>query len=106
MPEVTVIARFQAKPGRENGLQQALRAAVRGTHGEEGCRLYALHRSAEDPLDFLLVERWVSREALDIHFTTPHFKALGSLLPDLVAVPADVKIYLSLPEGEIGKGIL
>ncbi len=106
MPEVTVIARFEAKPGREKEVRHALREAVRGTHTEPGCRLYALHRSEDNPLGFMLVERWVSREALDLHFATPHFKTLGNRLFDLLTAPADVKIYLSLPEGEADKGIL
>jgi quinol monooxygenase YgiN len=98
MAELTVIARLKARPGKEAELEQALRAAVAPTHEEPGCLRYALHRSTDDPATFLLVERWVSKAALDQHMETPHLKALRGKFKELLD-GRDVGLYELLPEG-------
>ena len=98
MAELTVIARVKAKPGKEAELEQALRAVVGPTHAEPGCLRYALHRSTGDPATFVMVERWVSKAALDQHLETPHLKALRAKFGDLLE-GRDVALYELLPEG-------
>ncbi len=98
MAELTVIARVKAKPGKEAELEQALRAVVGPTHAEPGCLRYALHRSTDDAATFVMVERWVSKAALDQHMETPHLKALRGKFKELLD-GRDVGIYELLPEG-------
>ena len=102
MAELTVIARLKARPGKEAELEQALRGAVGPTHAETGCLRYALHRSTDDPATFVMVERWVSREALDQHLEAPHLKAIRARFKALVEA-RDVGIYDLLPEGKAEK---
>jgi len=102
MAELTVIARLKARPGKEAELEQALRVVVTPTHAEPGCLRYAFHRSTDDPATFLLVERWVSREALDQHLEMPYLKALRARFPELVE-GRDVGLYELLPEGRSEK---
>ncbi|MEI9866587.1 MAG: antibiotic biosynthesis monooxygenase [Limisphaerales bacterium] len=49
---ITVVATFQAKPGKEAELKKALISLVAPTHKEAGCINYDLHVSAEDPANF------------------------------------------------------
>jgi quinol monooxygenase YgiN len=99
MAELTVIARLNARSGKEAELEQALRAVVAPTHAEPGCLRYALHRSSNDPATFVLVERWVSKEALDQHLEMPYLKALRARFQELVE-GRDVNLYELLPEGK------
>jgi quinol monooxygenase YgiN len=73
---IQVIAEAIAKPGEEEALFRALHACVAPTRAEPGNRGYILHQDLDDPAKFFFYETWVSREALNEHLTTPHFKAL------------------------------
>lgn len=105
MPEITLVVRMNAKPGREEAVARALRAAVAPTHSEPGCLRYALHRAIDEPTVFVLVERWRSQSDLDEHMQTPHLVELLSVLEALLAEPADVGRYELLPEGDPQKAL-
>ncbi len=99
MPPVTVIARAQAKPGKESELKSHFLAVVPPTHEETGCIRYALHRSVENPAEFVMVERWESKEHLDRHLATPHVQKLFKDIAGLVLAPPDIAVLESLPAG-------
>ena len=50
------------------------RTVISATHKEAGCIAYDLTSSITEPNCFVFVERWESREALGLHFETPHLK--------------------------------
>ena len=79
--QVSVIARAKARPGMEEKLQQAIEEAVGPTRSEEGCINYDLHRSSEDPSEFLLYENWRSKADLDAHLELPHIKTCWRSFP-------------------------
>jgi quinol monooxygenase YgiN len=106
MSGLTVMARAKAKPGREAELEQAMRAVVAPTHQEAGCVRYTVHRSVIDPSEFVTIESWTSKEAVDHHFATPHVQALLKKVPDLLIQPPDIMMYELLPEGHSDKGRL
>ena len=66
MSEVVVVGSFKAQPGKEAEAVEAFKALVDPTHHEEGCILYALHQGTDDPRRLAFVERWASRELLDV----------------------------------------
>jgi quinol monooxygenase YgiN len=106
MPELTVIAKAKSKPGREADLERDLRAIVGPTHAESECLRYTLHRSLEDPSLFITIERWVSKEAIDRHFGTPHIQSLLKKAGDLLVGPPEITVFELLPEGQSTKGTL
>ena len=69
---LTVIATFEAKPGKETALRAALSALVEPTRTEAGCLNYDLHESAESPTKFLFHENWTSKAHLDAHLQSAH----------------------------------
>jgi quinol monooxygenase YgiN len=73
---ITVVATFQAQPGKKKELRAALTGLVAPTRKETGCLNYDLHVSPEDPAKFLFHENWASRAHLDAHFHSPHIQAL------------------------------
>jgi quinol monooxygenase YgiN len=90
---VTVIATFQARPGKEAELRTLLAGLVAPTRKEAGCLNYDLHCSAEDSAKFLFHENWVSKTHLDAHLQSPHIKALLPCVDGLCAGSPQVTIW-------------
>lgn len=90
---VTVIATFQARPGKENELQQALTSLVAPTRQEAGCLNYDLHVLSENPGRFLFHENWTSKAALDAHLQSPHIKALLPRVPELAVGMPEITLW-------------
>ena len=70
---ITFTVAITALPGEEDALAAEARRLVRPTRAERGCVQYVLHRSKEQPGQFLFYEIWASREALERHWQSPHF---------------------------------
>lgn len=93
---VTVVATFQAKPGKENELKAALTALVEPTRKEAGCINYDLHQLPEDPKKFLFHENWTSRAHLDTHLQSAHLKALLPRVPELTVASPEIQIWTKI----------
>lgn len=103
---ITVIARAEARPGKEAALEKAWRLSILPSHQEEGCLFYTLQRSKQNPSVFLSVEGWVSPEALDRHMASPHVQTLIQTVSSLITAPPEITVYDPLPEGDPHKGVL
>ncbi|MGD9570713.1 MAG: putative quinol monooxygenase [Thermoleophilia bacterium] len=106
MSEVVVVVVAQAKPGQGDAALAAFGEVSVPTHAEEGCIRYALHRSAADPDQIVLVERWASREALDEHLATTHLQEFRASSGDLWAGPMQIIVTTPQPAGDPAKGTL
>jgi quinol monooxygenase YgiN len=83
MNRLTVVATFQARPGKEADLRAALISLLAPTREEPGCVSYDVHQSADDPAKFLFYEIWQSKEALDAHLRSPHLQKLVPRVDEL-----------------------
>ncbi len=90
---ITVVATFQARPGKEAELKKALISLVAPTRAEAGCLNYDLHASPEDAGKFLFHENWISPAALDAHMKTPHIAALLPRVDELCIAFPEIKIW-------------
>jgi quinol monooxygenase YgiN len=90
---VHVVARYLAKPGKEDEVMGLLTALVAPSRRELGCYQYDLLRNPVDPRDFCFVERWEDDQAVDQHSATAHVKTAGAQVESLVEVPPDVRRY-------------
>jgi len=70
----TITVHFTAKSGQEDALAAELMALVAPTRAEPGCLLYTLHRSSDNPAEFLFYEAWVDKAAYEAHRQTPHMQ--------------------------------
>ncbi|MFE0648202.1 putative quinol monooxygenase [Streptomyces sp. NPDC059534] len=91
---LTVIAGFEAKPGREDDLRTALEAMIEPSVAEEGCLAYEPYADPDRPSRMVIIEEWTGREALDLHFTTPHFAHVAEVLDRVLAEPFTIR-YLT-----------
>ncbi len=93
MKTITVVATFQAKPGKEIELKKALLTLPGPTRLEAGCINYDLHVSSTDAGKFLFYENWTSKELLDAHLQSPHIHALLPRLDDLAVGMPEIVIW-------------
>ncbi len=90
---VTVVATFQAKPGKEADLRKALISLVVPTRQEAGCINYDLHVLPEDPAKFLFHENWTSKAHLDAHLKNTHIQLLLPRLDELCIGMPEIVIW-------------
>ena len=90
---VHVLARYTARPGKEDALKAVLIGLVPPTRRELGCYQYDLHVDNSDARQFCFVERWDDEAALDQHLETSHLKKALTQIEDLVEVPPDIRRY-------------
>ena len=90
---ITVVATFQARPGKKTELKNALIGLVAPTRKEAGCINYDLHASPEDPAKFLFHENWTSKAHLDAHLKTAHIAALLPRVDELCVAFPEIKIW-------------
>ena len=90
---VTVIATFQARPGKETELRGALIGLLAPTRMEAGCLNYDCHQSADDPAKFLFHENWTSKAHLDAHLQSTHLQALLPRVDELCTQSPQVTLW-------------
>ena len=95
---IHVIAEAIAKSGQEGALYRTLHACVAPTRAEPGNRGYTLHQDLDNPARFFFYETWASREALNVHLTTPHFKALDKNAKPLIARELSIAVLRAFDE--------
>jgi quinol monooxygenase YgiN len=98
---VVVVATVVPKPGREEETESAFRDAIAATHAQDdGCELYALHRSVRGKEGFVVIEKWASADALGAHASGAAFAALSARFEDLLAEPLGVTVMTAIPAGD------
>ena len=96
MKTLTVVAIFQARPGKEADLRAVLLAMLAPTRQEAGCLNYDLHASPDDPAKFLFHENWASQAALDAHFQSSHVQALIPRVDGLCAAAPSITTWVQI----------
>lgn len=71
---IVLAVHMEAAAGREQELENELRALLGPTRGEPGCLAYELHRDPERPGRFMFYEKFRNQAALDAHLDSPHFR--------------------------------
>lgn len=93
MNNITVVATFAAKPGKEAELKKALLSLIAPTRKETGCLNYDLHQSPDEPAKFLFHENWTSRAHLDAHLKSPHIEVLLPRMSELCVGLPEIKVW-------------
>ena len=104
-PMIT-LAIIEPLPEHAVAVEQALRAAVGAAHAEPGCELYALHRTNDEPVRFVMIEQWVDADALSAHMEGDGVKSLLPVLAGTLAKPPQVLRLTAVPEGDTKLGRL
>ncbi len=83
----TVIVVLEAKSGKEIELESALKTVAELSRLENANVEYRLHKSINDPKQFILYENWASKEEHLKQFEKPYIKKLGNILESLLVKP-------------------
>ncbi|MEV6265120.1 putative quinol monooxygenase [Streptomyces sp. NPDC051784] len=94
---LTLVARFVAKPGQEERLRDELNAMIAPSVAEEGCLGYQPFTDPNHPERMIILEEWASSEALDHHFTLPHFQHVANVLDEVLAEPFTLRKLTDIP---------
>lgn len=70
--ELCIIARFHARPGREEAVSEAMLGGMGPTKEEPGCLSIQHFRGLRDPRLFFIVSRWKDEAAFERHAELPH----------------------------------
>jgi quinol monooxygenase YgiN len=106
MPEVILVARLTAKPGREAEVEAMYHGLMVPTHAEAGCELYALHRVKDNPGQLVFIEKWASMEALMGHAASAHMAVAKAAIEDTLVGPWELTFLEAMPGGDPAKGAL
>ena len=90
---VIITAILKAKEGKGDLLEQELKKMVQKVHTEPGAIMYVAHRDINNPLRFLIYERYKNKEATEEHRSTPHFKEFSKVLESLADGRMEVNFY-------------
>ncbi len=71
---IAVLATYRARPGAGDEVADLLAHYQRLVRREPGCRYFGATRDPEDPEVFVLFEQYHSREALDTHVASAHYR--------------------------------
>lgn len=82
---IVLAVRYQGHKGRGDEIAEAMREMVALAREEDGCELYLVARSTEDPDVFVLHEHYRDEQSFDAHLQTEHFKRIveGRVVPML-----------------------
>jgi quinol monooxygenase YgiN len=76
-PEVAVVVRYQAQPGRGNEVAALLARHTAATRPEPGNLDFVALRGTEDPDSFVLYERYADSDAFEAHTASPHYEGIA-----------------------------
>ena len=83
--QLTVIAKFTAKPDHADAVGAGLLGQLDQTRDEAGSIDYHLHRDLDDPAIWIVYENWRSRADFDAHLEQPYSAALRDRFPEMLA---------------------
>jgi quinol monooxygenase YgiN len=74
---ITLAVNYLIRSGHEREAENYLRELRAQSRREPGCRTYEVHRSLEEPREFLIFEQYDNLDALEAHRRTQHFLQFG-----------------------------
>ena len=93
---VTVVARNYAMLDKMDTILELYEELVAETKKEKGCVSYTLYRDASEKEKLIMIEEWESREDLDNHMNSEHFKRLVPETKKYMTKPVEINIIEKL----------
>ncbi|MCJ7515046.1 MAG: antibiotic biosynthesis monooxygenase [Dehalococcoidia bacterium] len=93
---IVVAAKLKAVEGKGDELEQEFRKLVPKVLKDPGAIVYAVHRKADAPNEFLVYEKYENGEAFKFHGSTEHFKEFSKSIASLLDGRPDVALYKEL----------
>jgi quinol monooxygenase YgiN len=85
-----LLVSMHARPERESQFEKAVLDFVELTNRLSGAETSTVHRSANDPLTWFLLERFRNQEALSKHMAGEHFRRFQFVQQTFLTAPVEV----------------
>jgi quinol monooxygenase YgiN len=80
--EIHIVCTVRSKPEHRERVKQLLLELVEPARNEDGCLYYDLYQDANAPATFILLDGWISKEALAMHVVHPNVpRVVDQMLP-------------------------
>ena len=87
-----VVATFSVQKEHTDTFLKLTGELVRETVKEAGCIAYELVQDVQEKNCFIMLEKWESKEALDLHSNSAHFQRIIPQIDQLTDQPISVKV--------------
>jgi quinol monooxygenase YgiN len=75
---------LQARPGKEQKLEELLLGLFPEVKKEAGTVGYILHRDVQNPGRFFFYEKYVDQAAMELHMSTSYLQSVLKQFPDIL----------------------
>ena len=99
---LVIAGHVKIDPASRDGAVAASIEMMRETRAEPGCISYTFSEDLEEPGTFRIFEEWVSQEALDAHFSSPHMATFQGVVGSLGVREMEVQRYEISSVGPLG----
>lgn len=80
---IKVVSKSYLKDGMSQEFIRIAQELVENSRKEKGCISYDLFQDEENENVLTYIETWESKEALEAHFNTPHFRKIVPMQSEL-----------------------
>ena len=101
---ITVRSNFIVNPEKTNEFINQAAEVAAFTNGKDSPVLYRFFQNVEQPNQFILVEEWSDKNALQRQRNSSHGQAFQNMLPELITEPVQVRLYQPTTEPAPGDG--
>jgi quinol monooxygenase YgiN len=91
--KIVITAYLDIKADQVEKFLTEVQDVITKSQAEEGNASYNLFSDLNEKNKFVFVEEWKGQAAVDIHFATEHFKKFNTLMDEVAASPAKIKIF-------------
>jgi quinol monooxygenase YgiN len=91
--KVVITAYLDIAPDKVAKFLTDVQEVITKSQAEEGNVSYNLFADLKDKNKFVFVEEWKDQVAVDTHFATEHFQKFNTLMGEVAASPAKIKIF-------------
>ena len=90
---IVVVGRVRTDADKRAELVRIGQAVAAASRAEAGCISYRLYEDTAVENDFVFIEEWESRQALQAHFATAHIARFMRAIPEAIVTAPDVKFH-------------
>ncbi|MDR3245571.1 MAG: antibiotic biosynthesis monooxygenase [Prevotellaceae bacterium] len=91
--KIVITAYLEIKTDQIEKFLADVQEVITKSQAEEGNAGYNLFADLKEKNKFVFVEEWKGQAAVDTHFATEHFKKFNTLMDEVAAAPAKIKIF-------------
>ncbi len=87
-----IVAKITLKADKVDTFIEAVKPLIAASRAEPGCISYTPYQNPYEKTAIFFFEEWKDQAAIDFHFATPHFKAFGEQIKDMIVGAPEITI--------------